>query len=284
MKPHFEAIIQVDRMTYIDIPFDVSKKFNKKGKIQVRGEINGHSYKKSLLSRWSGRYILTLNKNYLKKLNLSVGDSIIVTMELDSNLVINNLDLKSHEDIVKCHKSIKEKKEAGEIINIFEAIFTRRSIRKFTGEIVNDTDLKTIIKAGCYAPSAENKQPWNYVIVKDKATLENISKFHTRARMITQAGCGIVVCGDKEKQSQVGFIIEDCSAAIENMLLVAHGLGLGTVWCGLYPVTQFTKTIKKLLNLPPEIIPVGLVVVGYADEEKDIVYRYDKSKVHLEKW
>lgn len=284
MRQSFEAIIKSDRITYIDIPFNASQVFNKKGKIQVKGEINGHPYRKPLLSRGGGVYILTLNKAYLKTVNIKEGDKVFISMDLDDNLLHANLDPKNHEDIIKYHESIKQKKELGETFNVLEAIFTRRSIRKFTGEVIKDTELETIIKAGCYAPSAENKQPWHYLIVRDKATLENTSKSHARAKMITQAGCGIIVCGDKEKQPQIGFLIEDCSAAIENMLLAAHGLGLGAVWCGLYPATQLMRPIKNLFKLPSQILPIGLVVIGYINESKDIVYRYDESKVHFERW
>jgi len=214
---------------------------------------------------------------------LNVGDTVSVTMELDFDERSNKPIEEDYSDIIQHYKKAANRK-SDEIMTVFESIFTRRSIRNFTGEVIKDSDLSTIIKAGCYAPSAENKQPWHFVIIKDKLTLEKISKNHPRAKMLTQAGCGIVVCGDKNIQSQVGFLVEDCSAAIENMLLAANGLGLGTVWCGLYPMTQFTKPMKVNLNLPTQIIPIGLVVVGYPNEEKGIVYRYDEKKVHFEKW
>jgi len=169
-------------------------------------------------------------------------------------------------------------------MEVLEAIFTRRSIRQFTGRTISEEDLKTVIKAGFCAPSAHNKQPWHFVIVRDKAALENISKVHPYAKMLPQAGCGIIVCGDKNKEGMAGFLIEDCSAAMQNMLLAAHGLGLGAVWCGLYPVTQLTKPVGELVNLPPEMVPVGMVVIGYKAEEKENMDRYDDSKVHIEQW
>src|SRR5690554_4415591 len=118
-------------------------------------------------------------------------------------------------------------------MNVLDAIFSRRSIRKFTGEQVKEEDLKTILKAGFQAPSAHNYQPREYIVVKDKEILNKISEFHKYAKMLPNAGCGIVVCGDTSKQEEIGFLVEDCSASIQNMLLAAHGLGLGAVWCGL---------------------------------------------------
>ena len=98
-------------------------------------------------------------------------------------------------------------------MEILEAIFTRRSIRKFTGQPITDDNLHTILRAGCYAPSARNHQPWQFVVVKDGHTLQAIAADHPYAKMMPQAGCCIVACGDKERQGRVGFLIEDCSAS-----------------------------------------------------------------------
>lgn len=169
-------------------------------------------------------------------------------------------------------------------MEVLEAIFTRRSIRRFTGEPLSKEELETVLKAGFCAPSAHNYQPWHFVIVRDKDMLQSISQMHPYAKMLPQAGCGIIVCGDTKKQEKTGFLVEDCSAAIQNMLLAAHGLGLGAVWCGLYPVPQLTSKMTELLSLPEEIIPVGMVVIGHKAEEKESVDRYDASKIHMERW
>jgi len=170
------------------------------------------------------------------------------------------------------------------VMDVFEALFTRRSIRKYTGEPVSEEDLDLILRAGFSAPSANNKQPWHFIVVRNRDTLEEISRRHPYTRMLPQAGCGIVVCGDTKKQEREGFLIEDCSAAIENILLAAHGLGLGAVWCGLYPVPEREQAVADILSIPPDIIPVGLVVVGHTDEKGYRVDRYDEKKVHYEKW
>ncbi len=169
-------------------------------------------------------------------------------------------------------------------MDVLEAIFTRRSIRKYTGQPVGDEDLHTILRAGCYAPSAMNNQPWHFVVVRDCETLQAIAQDHPYAKMLPQAGCCIIVCGDQEKQKQIGFLVEDCSAAIQNMLLAAHGLGLGAVWCGLYPLSQRTKTVHRLLRLPSRTVPVGMIALGHKAEERSTLERYDPAKVHSEKW
>ena len=102
--------------------------------------------------------------------------------------------------------------------------------------------------------------------------------------MLPKAGCGIIVCGDKDKQPEIGFLVEDCSASMQNMLLAAHGIGLGAVWCGLYSVTKLTEAMADVLELPEHVIPIGMIVVGIKDESKEPIDRYDERKIHYDKW
>ncbi len=169
-------------------------------------------------------------------------------------------------------------------MDVMEAIFTRRSIRKYKRGQITKEQLMTIIKAGCYAPSAHNRQPWHFVVIRDRERLKAIAGFHSYARMLHDADTCIVVCGDKERQPQTGFLIEDCSAAIQNMLLAIHAMGLGAVWCGLYPVVHLTRGMKQLLSLPDRIIPVGLISIGYKGEERTVADRFDENKIHYEEW
>jgi len=169
-------------------------------------------------------------------------------------------------------------------MDVMEALFTRRSIRRYTGEPVSEEDLKLLLKAGFCAPSAHNKQPWQFVIVRNRDTLEEIARLHPYAKMLPQAGCGIIVCGDTNRENHIGYLVEDCSAAIENILLAAHGLGLGAVWCGLYPVQERVDAVAKLLNMPSDMIPIGLVVVGHGQDKGREVDRFDEARVHYEKW
>lgn len=169
-------------------------------------------------------------------------------------------------------------------MNILDAIFTRRSIRKFTGEIIKDEELEIILKAGFQAPTAHNRQPWEFVVVQDKDLIQKITDLHKYAKMFPSAGTGIIVCGDMEKEDREGFLVENCSASIQNMLLAAHGIGLGAVWCGLYPVEEYVNSIKEILGLPENIIPVGLVVVGNKSADPEPSNRYDEDKIHYDKW
>lgn len=169
-------------------------------------------------------------------------------------------------------------------MDIIEAIFTRRSIRRYTGEPVSEQELETVLRAGFHAPSAHNYKPVDFLIIKDKSKFETIASFHPYAKMLPQAEVCIIVCGDQKKQDMTGFLIEDCSAAIENMLLAAHGIGLGAVWCGLYPVEELTSQVREVCSIPGDIIPVGMIVLGQKGEEKKVFDRYDVTRLHYDKW
>lgn len=169
-------------------------------------------------------------------------------------------------------------------MDFLESIFTRRSIRRFTGEIISDENLEKILRAGFQAPSAHNREPREFIVIKDKEKLNKIPEFHPYTKMLPNAGCGIIVCGDIRKQEEEGFLVEDCSASIQNMLLAAHGLGLGAVWCGLYPIEVLVENTNKLFDLPEHIIPVGMVVVGEKAEEKKYIDRYNPDCIHYDKW
>lgn len=169
-------------------------------------------------------------------------------------------------------------------MDTMEAILTRRSIRQYTGEPVSEGEIRKIIRAGAHAPSANNRQPWHFVVIRDPELILRVAEVHPYAKMAPQAGSCIVVCGDSERQEEVGFLVEDCSAAIENMLLAARSMGLGSVWCGLHPIKKLTDAMRGFLSLPDNIIPVGLVVVGHGAEDRKVNDRYDEAKVHWDKW
>ena len=169
-------------------------------------------------------------------------------------------------------------------MDLLNVIFSRRSIRKFTGEIISDSDLSLLLKAGFQAPSAHNTQPWEFIVLNDKDILEEITAKHPYGKMLPDAGCAILVCGNNLMQKTPGFLIADCSAAIQNILLAAHALNLGAVWCGIYPITALINNIRKLLNLPDNIIPVGVVAVGHKAEDKKPRDNYSLEKVHYNGW
>ena len=100
--------------------------------------------------------------------------------------------------------------------------------------------------------------------------------------MLLEAPLCIAVCGDKNISSQ--YWVQDCSAAAENLLLAATALGLGAVWLGVYPREERVNPIRKVLNIPENIVPLNLISIGYPAEKKEPRTQYDEKRVHLENW
>lgn len=169
-------------------------------------------------------------------------------------------------------------------MDAIECILTRRSIRKYTGKPIPEDKLHTILRAGMSAPTAANLRPWRFIVIRNPETLKAVSTAHPYSKMLPQAGCGILVCGDNQANKSLYYLAEDCSAAIQNMLLAAHALGLGAVWLGAHPDEEHIQAIGVLMKLPQSILPVGLVAMGEPDEVKDAPDRYEPDRVHFEQW
>jgi nitroreductase len=169
-------------------------------------------------------------------------------------------------------------------MEVLEAIITRRSIRKYTGERVTDAQVELLLKAGMYAPSAVNKQPWHFIVFRDRKVIEEIIKIHPNGRMLKDSDVAILVCFDENLQHDVGYGPVDCSNATQNILLAAHGTGLGAVWVGIYPRENRIKGVHRLFNLPGHIKPFSIISIGYPAEEKELPERFKKVRIHYEKW
>ena len=117
-----------------------------------------------------------------------------------------------------------------------------------------------------------------------KEIFDNILKVATHAEMIKEASHAIILCGDRKLEENTGLLIQDVSAATENLLLAAHSYGLGAVWIGIYPFEEIVKGIRDLFKLPDNIIPVSMAVIGYPGETPVQPERYKKDRVHINKW
>jgi nitroreductase len=166
----------------------------------------------------------------------------------------------------------------------YEAIMTRRSIRKYTSRRIDDQLVSKILQAGMMAPSAHNRCPWQFIIITEKEKLLAIPRFHPYSEMLKHAPMAIVIAGDKRIQKHEEYLVQDCSAATENMLLAAHALGLGAVWLAVYPRQERMRGITDLLGIPDPIFPVSMIAVGYPDEIKEQPERFDLQRVHYNRW
>ena len=153
--------------------------------------------------------------------------------------------------------------------NAIETIMTRTSIRSFTDRAVSADTVEMLLRAGMAAPTAVNLQPWHFVVVNDRAKIDELGGNGRQSQMWHESPLVIVVCGNMEKAMEgVGqaFWVQDCSAATENILLAAHALGLGAVWTGCYPIEERVANISQVLGLPEHIVPLCAIVMGYPNE------------------
>lgn len=165
-----------------------------------------------------------------------------------------------------------------------KTIYERRSIRKYTDESVSDDEILKIVKAGMNAPSAGNEQPWHFILVNDRTLMNRIQKVHPHSAMLAEAKWAVIICCDTVLEKHEGFWIQDCSAAVENMLLEITDMGLGSVWLGVYPRQERIDGIRNIFGLPGNIIPFAVLPVGHPGESKPANDKLDKTRIHLNKW
>ncbi|HDP74633.1 MAG TPA: nitroreductase family protein [Bacteroidales bacterium] len=170
--------------------------------------------------------------------------------------------------------------------NCLKTIFNRKSVRSFTSHDVSIELLEELARVGMAAPSARNLQPWAFVIITNRSTLDALAERLPYAKMLFDAPAAIVVCGDLSKagDSPEGYWVQDCSAATQNILLAAEALGLGAVWTGVHPRTDRVTTVKDVLKLPDNIIPLNVIPIGYPKGEHQPKNKFKAENIHWQKW
>ncbi|MGI6243405.1 MAG: nitroreductase family protein [Prevotella sp.] len=192
--------------------------------------------------------------------------------------------------IIVCGKMViggYEKKDAtvetDSISNpIIDNIMTRASVRAYQEKEVEDGKIDTLLRAGMAAPTACDKRPWRFVVVTDKDQLAAIAEANSNVSYVDKAPLAIVVCGDTRRTLDGDgreFWVQDASAASENILLAAHALGLGAVWTGFYPIKKRCKALAEILELPDEVIPLNVIVIGYPLKPAKPKNKWDEDNV-----
>lgn len=169
-------------------------------------------------------------------------------------------------------------------MELIEALLSRRSIRKYKNQNIEIDILQKILKAAMYAPSAMNLQPWQYVVINDRNVLNETLKSIPHAELLKQTPAAILICGDKEIEKNESWMIQNCSAAIQNILLASHGLGIGSCWIAIHGIQEIVNNVCIQFNLPENIIPISMITLGYPDEEVISEERFKKEKIHFNKW
>lgn len=168
---------------------------------------------------------------------------------------------------------------------VVENIMSRTSIRQFTAEPVSEEQIDTLLRCGMAAPSAVNCQPWEFIVITDRATLDTLGTRFPNTRISENVSVAIVPCGDLTRAFEPApdFWIHDLSAVTENILLAAHSMGLGAVWTGVYP-TDRTPQVQAILGLPEHIVPLCIIPVGYPAENPAPKDKYKAERIHYNRW
>jgi nitroreductase len=164
---------------------------------------------------------------------------------------------------------------------IIDIILSRRSIRQFTDEPVEHETLILLLKAAMSAPTACNSQPWEFIVVTEQEMLAHIREKFLFARY--NAPAAIVTCGNvgiANNSAAREHWVQDCSAATENILIAAAGMGLGAVWIGVYPYPSKIRPLAEVLGIAENVVPLSMVYVGYPAESKAPRTQYDEHKVY----
>ena len=171
---------------------------------------------------------------------------------------------------------------------LFETIASRTSIRKFDpSRPIADADIEKILRAGMCAPSAMDRRPWEFVVVRDKAKLAALGSRLPYSRCGNGAQAAIVVCGNLDNGLPgrgKEYWIHDCSAATMNILLAAKGLGLGAVWTGVYPGEDRVAVVREVLSIPEGDAPLNVIPIGYPAENPTPKDKWNPAKVHHDTW
>ena len=136
------------------------------------------------------------------------------------------------------------------------------------------------------APSAVAKDPWHFIVVRNREILLRIADGLPNGKMLSNAALAIVICGDLDRahDRQLSYLLQDCSAAIENLLLAASMLGLGACWLGVHPRPERIAHLRSIFGIPEQIVPVSVIAVGWPDESPAPRTRFREQAVHREKW
>jgi nitroreductase len=165
---------------------------------------------------------------------------------------------------------------------LLDLMQSRRSIREFTDDAVSDEQVDAMLKAAMAAPSAQDLEPWHFVVVRKRKLLDELAQVHKYAYMLKEAPLAIIVCGDPKISEK--HWVEDTCAATQNLLLAATALGLGGVWISLYPKKKHQKSVRELLDIPDRVGVLCAIALGRPAEKKKARTKYNAERVHLNEW
>lgn len=161
-------------------------------------------------------------------------------------------------------------------------IFNRASVRVFKDTSIEKEKIELLLKAAMQAPSAGNQQPWEFIVVQNKETLEKLSSTDPYSKFVAKVPAAIVVVGNTKEMRFPEHWEQDLGAAAENILLEAVSQDLGAVWLGVAPFEDRMDHVTGVFNLPEHIKPYCIIPFGYAKRTYEVEPRFDEARVHYE--
>lgn len=162
-------------------------------------------------------------------------------------------------------------------------VMKRKSVRAFKDKEVPKNKIDAMLKAAMQAPSANNQQPWNFVVVTERDILDKLSEMSKGSwplQTATLAIIPVIIPTSKSPRMRV----QDISAATQNILLEAVEQDLGGVWIGVHPIEEREELVSRVLEITGDNIPFCIIALGVPLEKKDVTVRYDETRIHNNKW
>lgn len=175
----------------------------------------------------------------------------------------------------------------GKLDTVLSIIHRRKSVRSYIHHrTVSREVLMNLVRAGMAAPTSRNSQPWEFIVINDKELIKGVAATTPYAEMLNDAGNAIIIAGNPRRfeKGTPEFWIQDCAAATENILITVEAMGLGAVWCGVYPIEDRMNSLKATLNLPEHIIPFNIISIGYPTGYETAQNKWDLKKFHWNGW
>lgn len=166
---------------------------------------------------------------------------------------------------------------------VMQNILSRASVRVFLDKPVEADKVEHLLRAGMAAPTARDKRPWHFQVVRERADIERMAAANPHGGEETLATPLFIIVYADTLSMMPGmgrdFWVQDCSAATQNILLAAHALGLGAVWTSVYPIRHKVKGMQRTLGLGGRFVPLAAIRIGYPAEEPEVKDKWDETKI-----
>ena len=183
---------------------------------------------------------------------------------------------------LSCNGSSKQD-STSEIANqTLHTILNRKSVREYMDREISPEIMTDLLKAGMAAPSSRDRRPWHFIVLSDKAVMNDLSSKLKNASVLKNANKAIIICGDVLVSDNCWEL--DCSAVTQNILLAAESMGIGAVWTAVYPYADREVVVNEVFQLPENIRALAIVPLGYPSGIQTPKDKFDKTRIHHNKW